>query len=53
MRLAFVASVVTAVALGLAAPADPPAPSIVLADHTVPLDRFVDPVTVPCPAEPR
>ena len=43
MRLAFVASVVTAVALGLAAPADPPAPSIVLADHTVPLDPFVDP----------
>ncbi len=43
MRLVVVAVVATAVALGLAVPADRPAPPIVLADHTVPLDPFVDP----------
>lgn len=43
MRLVVVACVAAAVALGLAAPADWPAPPIVLADHTVPLDPFVDP----------
>ncbi|MDT5349276.1 MAG: zinc D-Ala-D-Ala carboxypeptidase [Mycobacterium sp.] len=43
MRLVAVVVAVTAMALALPAPSDPPSPPIRLADRTVPLDPFADP----------